>query len=72
MATAAERLTEVRAAISKILVGGQSYQIGSRRMTRADMAELRRMEKELESEVNADADGGGLGRGVAVSVFDGR
>lgn len=72
MASAAERLTEVRAAISKILVGGQSYQIGSRRMTRADMAELRRMEKDLESEVNAEADSGGLGRGVAVSVFDGR
>lgn len=72
MATASEQLTEVNIAINKILYGGQSYKIGSRSMTRADLSTLYAMKKELESAVNAEADGGGLGRGVAVSVFEGR
>lgn len=72
MLTAAEQLTEVNTAINKILYGGQSYKIGSRSMTRADLSTLYAMKKELESAVNSETDGGGLGRGVAVSVFEGR
>lgn len=72
MAEAIEQLAEVNTAITKILNGGQSYQIGSRHMTRADIGVLFKMKKELESAVNAAGDSGGLGRGVAVSVFDGR
>ena len=72
MAKATEQLAEVNIAITKILSGGQSYQIGSRRMTRADIGVLYQMKKELESAVNSDEGSGGLGRGVAVSVFDGR
>lgn len=70
--TTSEQLTEVNTAINKILNGGQSYKIGSRSMTRADLSTLFAMKKELESAINAESDGGGLGRGVAVGIFDGR
>ena len=70
--TTSEQLTEVNTAINKILNGGQSYKIGSRSMTRADLSALFAMKKELESAINAESDGGGLGRGVAVGIFDGR
>ena len=72
MSTPAEQLAEINTAINKILYGGQSYKIGSRSMTRADLATLYAMKKELESAVNAEADGGGFGRGVAVGIFEGR
>ena len=36
-----ELLGEVKTAIRKILIGGQSYQIGSRKLTRADLYQLR-------------------------------
>ncbi len=70
--TATEQLHEVNNAINKILNGGQSYKIGSRSMTRADLSTLFSMKKELESAVNAESDVGGLGRGVAVGIFDRR
>lgn len=54
--TPAERLQEVRTAITHILVGGQSYQIGSRKLTRADLSLLREMEKELRAEAAAEND----------------
>lgn len=54
--TPAERLAQVQEAIYKVLYGGQSYQIGSRKLTRADLALLREMEKELKAEVAADAE----------------
>ena len=39
----AELLGEVKTAIRKILIGGQSYQIGSRKLTRADLYQLRKL-----------------------------
>ena len=47
--TPAERLAQVQEAIVKVLYGGQSYQIGSRKLTRADLSLLREMEKELRA-----------------------
>ena len=44
----AELLGEVKTAIRKILIGGQSYQIGSRKLTRADLYQLRKLKEELE------------------------
>ena len=41
--TAAEMLQQVNEAITKVLIGGQSYQIGSRKLTRADLSMLRTM-----------------------------
>lgn len=45
-------LDEVDAAILKAL-SGQSYSLGSRSVTRADLAELRKMQRELEAEIAA-------------------
>lgn len=63
-----EQLKEVRSAITSILMGGQSYKIGSRSLTRADLSELYAMKKELES-VIAEENSGGLGRHTAAAVF---
>ena len=41
--SASEKLEEVNQAITKVLSGGQSYQMGSRRLTRADLGMLREM-----------------------------
>lgn len=69
--TAAEMLQQVNEAITKVLIGGQSYQIGSRKLTRADLAMLRAMKKELQAEVNAEGDSSLLDN-TYVAVFDGR
>lgn len=45
-------LEEVNNAIVKVLQG-QSYSLGSRSVTRADLAELRDFRKELEAEISA-------------------
>lgn len=39
--TAAEMLAQVNTAITTVLCGGQSYKIGSRSLTRADLAMLK-------------------------------
>lgn len=41
--TPEKRLVEVNTAISNILVGGQSYKIGTRSLTRADLGKLLEM-----------------------------
>ena len=41
--TPQQRLQEVNKAIQAVLLGGQSYKIGSRSLTRADLALLRAM-----------------------------
>ena len=61
----------VNKAIYTILVGGQSYKIGSRSLTRADLSELYAMQKALRSEIENDGDTGLLGD-TSVAVFDGR
>ena len=50
---------------------GQSYQIGSRKLTRADLSLLRQMQKELQAEVNAQEASGFLDD-TYVAFFDGR
>ena len=52
--TNAEMLTQVNNAILSILQGGQSYAIGSRKLTRADLTQLYKMRQELESGLAAD------------------
>lgn len=47
-----ERLRQYVAAEKAVLLGGQSYTIGNRRLTRADLAEIR---AEIKSLVNAGA-----------------
>ena len=64
-------LGQVNAAIKTILVGGQSYKIGSRSLTRADLAMLKSLRDDLEAQVAADDSGPLLGR-TYVAFFDGR
>lgn len=64
-------LDQVNQAITTVLVGGQSYKIGSRSLTRADLALLRSMKSDLEAQVAAEGDNGLLGRTFVV-FFEGR
>lgn len=53
MSTATDLLALYLAAEAKIL-GGQSYVIGDRHLTRADLAEVRRERKDLERRVASE------------------
>lgn len=66
-----ERLAQVQEAITKVLYGGQSYQIGSRKLTRADLSLLRDMEKELKAEAAAESNSHLLDD-TYVAYFDSR
>lgn len=68
---ASDLLAKVNEAITTVLVGGQSYKIGSRSLTRADLALLRSMKSDLEAQVAAEENNGLLGRTYAA-FFDGR
>ena len=69
--TIAELLLEVDTAIHAILLGGQSYKLGTRSLTRADLALLRQMRDDLEAQLQTEENGNLLG-GVVVAVFEGR
>lgn len=66
-----EQLKAVNDAIYKIMVGGQSYKIGTKQLTRADLSELRKMRDQLRAEIVAEGDTGVFGDTVQA-VFDGR
>ena len=57
LAQAQAKLAEYLAAESAVL-SGQDYTIGSRRLRRADLLEIRAGRKEWEAKVNALEDGG--------------
>lgn len=65
-----ELLSHVDAAIQNILVGGQSYKLGSRSLTRADLSLLRQMRNELLAQENAGD--GCLLPGTVAAFFEGR
>jgi len=50
-------LESVETAITTIMTSGQSYSIGERRYTRADLAELRKMRNELKSQYETENNG---------------
>ena len=62
---------EVNKAITAVLVGGQSYKIGSRSLTRANITELRKLRDELAAEIAAEGKNSLLD-GASVALFDGR
>lgn len=62
---------EVGKAMYAILVGGQSYKIGSRSLTRANITELRKLRADLASEIAAEGQNSLLD-GASVAFFDGR
>lgn len=67
-----ELLIEVNNAINAVLVGGQSYKIGSRTLTRANLTELKNMRAELETELALENSNSNLIEGTYVAYFDGR
>lgn len=67
----AELLSQVNAAITAILVGGQSYKIGSRTLTRANLTELKNLREELMAQAASDEDSVLMGD-TFVAVFDRR
>lgn len=69
--TAGEMLESVNAAIMAVAAGGQSYKIGSRSLTRADLKQLYAMRNDLAAQVAAEGSGG-LFSDCYVAVFDGR
>ena len=71
MANTKEMLEEVNGAISAVLVGGQSYKIGSRNLTRADLKELYKMKNDLQAQLSQERSTGLLDD-CYVGVFDGR
>lgn len=72
MSSAKTELAEVKKAIATIHAGGQSYRIGSRSLTRADLQTLYARQNELESKIAEESRGGGLGRSAAAAFFDRR
>lgn len=69
--TPQEMLDSVNNAIIAITVGGQSYKIGSRQLTRADLKQLYAMKNDLQAQVAAE-NSGSLLDDCYVAIFDGR
>lgn len=69
--TPRELLSQVDAAIQAILVGGQSYKLGSRSLTRADLSLLRQMRNELAAQV-AGEENSNLMPHTYVAFFESR
>ena len=65
-----EQIMEIDKAISSILRTGQSYKIGSRTLTRADLGTLRSMRKDLMAA--SEDNGTDLFSNTFVAVFDRR
>jgi hypothetical protein len=65
-----EQIIEIDKAISSILRTGQSYKIGSRTLTRADLGTLRAMRKDLLAA--SENNGTDLFSNTFVAIFDRR
>ena len=63
------QLAVVNDAIYAILVGSQSYTIGSRKITRADLSQLYKMRQDLEAQAIADENQSGLFDDCYVAVW---
>lgn len=66
-----DMLKEVDNAIISVLSGGQSYKIGSRSLTRADLNMLNQMKTNLQSQIASESNSSLFGN-TYVSVFEGR
>lgn len=69
--SAQELLEQVNNAIVAIMVGGQSYRIGSRSLQRGDLKQLYAIKNDLTAQVAAESSGGLLDD-CYVAFFDGR
>ena len=66
-----DMLEQVENAIVAIAVGGQSYKIGSRSLTRADLKQLYTIKNDLTAQLSQE-NSGGLFDDCYVGIFDGR
>ena len=64
-------LSEVNKAIATVMVGGQSYKIGSRSLTRANLTELRNLRADLAAQVE-DQGTTDFFRNTYAAFFEGR
>lgn len=64
-------LSEVETAITTVLIAGQSYKIGSRSLTRADLNLLIKMRNDLRTQLTQEASNGLLDN-TYLAVFEGR
>ena len=69
--TTKDMLDSVNAAIMAIAVGGQSYKIGSRQLTRADLKQLYHIKNDLTAQLAAESSSGLLDD-CFVAEFSGR
>lgn len=70
--TIQEQLQQVNDAIAAIEIGGQEYQIGSRRLKRADLSLLYRRQNELQQQLEAQQIDGIYLANTSVAIFDRR
>lgn len=68
---APDMLEQVDQTITSILAGGQSYQVGSRQLTRANLSTVLALRNELAAQKEAGTAPGLFDR-TAVAFFDGR
>ena len=68
--TTEEKLVEVNNAISNILVGGQTYRIGSSSLERADLNTLLNMQRDLQAQLANQAPN--LMDNTYLAIFEGR
>ena len=69
MSETEEQLNNVNKAINSILLTGQSYSIGDKRFTKADLKELRSLKKELKKDLLRERKGY---TGINVADFSNR
>ncbi|CEG29808.1 hypothetical protein [Bacillus sp. B-jedd] len=67
-----EQLKQINEAITAIEIGGQEYQIGSRKLRRADLSLLYKRQKELEAQLNYEMNQQGGLANTFVAEFDRR
>ena len=72
MSETKELLASVEEAIKTVAQGGQSYKIGSRSLTRANITELRKLRKELQQEIASEESGASFIGNTYAAFFDGR
>lgn len=70
--TLEEQLKQINEAITAIEIGGQEYQIGSRRLKRADLSLLYARQKDLQAQLNYENSENNLLANTYVGVFDRR
>lgn len=67
-----EQLQQINDAIAAIEIGGQEYQIGTRRLKRADLSLLYQRQKELQAQAEAEKSDSLYLANTSVAIFDRR